>query len=307
MAGVLALVALETGAPALGAARLGRWSVRPWRCCPGCTRASRCWPAGSGWRLSCACVRRADASPGAGAPSPPYRWSRRRGGSATSGGSTARPTRRRPTAPGPKAASGSFPPASPACSRDQQFGLVATAPVLLAGAGRPGAAGPAAAAPGDRARRDRPAVPARRLDLPDVVGRLQRAGPLRGRGPAAAAALPLAACGPRAGSAAASSCALTVVSAAITAALVAHDRGAFIYNGRDGHALLLDWLSPTVDLTLGTPSVHRDGAAGGGRRRRHLARCRRRRRGPLGAAGAGAGPHGVRPRWPACWRCRWRP
>ena len=54
--------------------------------------------------------------------------------------------------------------------------------------------------------------------------------------------------------------ALTVVSAAITAALVAHDRGAFIYNGRDGHALLLDWLSPTVDLTLGAPSVHRDGA-----------------------------------------------
>ena len=54
--------------------------------------------------------------------------------------------------------------------------------------------------------------------------------------------------------------ALTVVSAAITAALVAHDRGVFIYNGRDGHALLLDWLSPTVDLTLGTPSVHRDGA-----------------------------------------------
>jgi hypothetical protein len=50
------------------------------------------------------------------------------------------------------------------------------------------------------------------------------------------------------------------VSAAITAVLVAHDRGAFIYNGRDGHALLLDWLSPTVDLTLGTPSVHRDGA-----------------------------------------------
>ena len=25
--------------------------------------------------------------------------------------------------------------------------------------------------------------------------------------------------------------------------------------------MLLDWLSPTVDLTLGAPSVHRDGAA----------------------------------------------
>ena len=33
-------------------------------------------------------------------------------------------------------------------------------------------------------------------------------------------------------------------SAAITAALVGVDRGAFVYNGRDGHALLLDWLSP---------------------------------------------------------------
>lgn len=54
---------------------------------------------------------------------------------------------------------------------------------------------------------------------------------------------------------------LTGVSAATSAALVFHDRGAFIYNGRDGHALLLDWLSPTVDLTLGLPSVHRDGAA----------------------------------------------
>ncbi|MEZ5294583.1 MAG: hypothetical protein R2745_26120 [Vicinamibacterales bacterium] len=54
--------------------------------------------------------------------------------------------------------------------------------------------------------------------------------------------------------------ALGGVSAAITAALVGIDRGAFIYNGRDGHDLLLDWLSPTVDLTLAAPSVHRDGA-----------------------------------------------
>lgn len=52
-----------------------------------------------------------------------------------------------------------------------------------------------------------------------------------------------------------------LVSAAITAALVGEDRGAFIFNGRDGHALLLDWLSPTVDLTLAFPSVLRDGPA----------------------------------------------
>ena len=86
--------------------------------------------------------------------------------------------------------------------------------------------------------------------------------------------------------------ALTVVSAAITAALVAHDRGAFIYNGRDGHALLLDWLSPTVDLTLGTPSVHRDGAlAAAGDAAIWLA-AGGRRRGPLGAAGPAPAPRG---------------
>lgn len=53
-----------------------------------------------------------------------------------------------------------------------------------------------------------------------------------------------------------------VVSAGLTAAIVGVDRGSFIYNGRDGHALVLDWLSPLVDLTLGAPSVHRDGASG---------------------------------------------
>ncbi len=53
-----------------------------------------------------------------------------------------------------------------------------------------------------------------------------------------------------------------VVSAALTAGVAGVDRGALVYNGRDGHALLLDWLSPTVDLTLAAPSVHRDGPAG---------------------------------------------
>ena len=53
---------------------------------------------------------------------------------------------------------------------------------------------------------------------------------------------------------------LLVVSASMTALLVGHDRGALIYNGRDGAALWLDWLSRSVDLTLALPSVHRDGA-----------------------------------------------
>ena len=55
--------------------------------------------------------------------------------------------------------------------------------------------------------------------------------------------------------------ALLLVSAAISLALVAVDRGAFIYNGRDGYDLLLDWLSPTVNLPVAAPSVHRDGVA----------------------------------------------
>jgi len=53
--------------------------------------------------------------------------------------------------------------------------------------------------------------------------------------------------------------ALLLVSAGISLALVAVDRGAFIYNGRDGYDLLLDWLSPTVNLPVAAPSVHRDG------------------------------------------------
>ena len=54
---------------------------------------------------------------------------------------------------------------------------------------------------------------------------------------------------------------LLAASAGITVALVGVDRGAFVYNGRDGYSVLLDWLSRTVDLTLALPSVHRDGAA----------------------------------------------
>lgn len=54
---------------------------------------------------------------------------------------------------------------------------------------------------------------------------------------------------------------VTALSALLTAALVGIDRGAFIYNGRDGHSLLLDWLSRTVDVTLAFPSVHRDGSS----------------------------------------------
>lgn len=54
---------------------------------------------------------------------------------------------------------------------------------------------------------------------------------------------------------------LLAISAAITASLVGVDRGAFILSGRDGYAPLLDWLSRSADLTLALPSVHRDGMA----------------------------------------------
>lgn len=74
-------------------------------------------------------------------------------------------------------------------------------------------------------------------------------------------ALPLAALWAAGGVARASVGALAAVSALVSLAIVLPDRGAAIYNGRDGHAVVLDWASQTVDLTLGAPSVHRDGAA----------------------------------------------
>jgi hypothetical protein len=51
---------------------------------------------------------------------------------------------------------------------------------------------------------------------------------------------------------------LLTLSAGLTAALVGIDRGAFILSGRDGYAPLIDWLSRSADLTLALPSVHRD-------------------------------------------------
>ncbi len=142
---------------------------------------------------------------------------------------------------------------------DQQFGLIATAPVLLAAV--------AGLIPLAR-QRPRLAVELCALVVPYLL--TVATYPMWWGGHSAPgrfavvvllpAALPLAALWADGRFGRGLIVALTVVSAAITAALVAHDRGVFIYNGRDGHALLLDWLSPTVDLTLGTPSVHRDGA-----------------------------------------------
>lgn len=54
---------------------------------------------------------------------------------------------------------------------------------------------------------------------------------------------------------------LVVASAAITGVLALHDDGAFVFNGRDGRSLLLDWLSSTVDITVALPSVHGGGTA----------------------------------------------
>ena len=145
---------------------------------------------------------------------------------------------------------------------DQQFGLVATAPVLAAGL-----AGLAALA---RAR------PRLALELVVVLVpylMVAAAYPMWWGGfssPARFAvvvapvvALPAGWWWTR-GSAGvrAAIVAALVVSAGLTLAVVGVDRGRFIYNNRDGHALLLDWLSPLVDLTLTAPSVHRDGVAG---------------------------------------------
>jgi hypothetical protein len=142
---------------------------------------------------------------------------------------------------------------------DQQFGLVANAPVLAAGLlGLVVLAG----------RRRRLAVELTALVVPYLVA--VATYPMWWGGYSApgrfalvvlpALALPVAACWASGPAGRGLVAVLTAVSAAITALLVGRDRGAMIYNGRDGHALLLDWLSPTVDLTLGLPSVHRDGA-----------------------------------------------
>ena len=144
---------------------------------------------------------------------------------------------------------------------DQQFGLLASAPVLVAGL-----AGLAALA---RARR--------RLALELVVVlvpylMVAAAYPMWWGGfssPARFAvvvapvvALPAGWWWTRGGaSVRAAIVAGLVVSAGLTLAVVGVDRGGFIYNNRDGHALLLDWLSPLVDLTLSAPSVHRTGMA----------------------------------------------
>ena len=145
---------------------------------------------------------------------------------------------------------------------DQQFGLVATAPVLVAGL-----AGLAALA---RAR------PRLALELVVVLVpylMVAAAYPMWWGGfssPARFAvvvapvvALPAGWWWTRGGtSARAAIVAAMVVSAGLTLAVLGVDRGALIYNGRDGHALVLDWLSPLVDLTLSAPSVHRAGMTG---------------------------------------------
>ena len=141
---------------------------------------------------------------------------------------------------------------------DQQFGLVANAPVL--GAGLLGLAAMA---------RRRPRLAA---ELATIVASYLVAvatypmwwGGSSAPGRFAVIVLPVLALATADWWAAAPSArgaivALLAVSAGLSLALVAVDRGAFIYNGRDGYDLLLDWLSPTVNLPVAAPSVHRDG------------------------------------------------
>ncbi len=141
---------------------------------------------------------------------------------------------------------------------DQQFGLVANAPVLGAGL-------LALAAMAGR----RPRLAA---ELAAIVGSYLVAVatyPMWWGGSSAPArfavvvlpvlALATAHCWAAACSTRGAIVALLLVSCGISFALLAVNRGAFIYNGRDGYDLLLDWLSPTVNLPVAAPSVHRDG------------------------------------------------
>jgi hypothetical protein len=55
---------------------------------------------------------------------------------------------------------------------------------------------------------------------------------------------------------------LLAVSIATTVVLAWHDRGALLYNVRDGYALSLDWLAPAVNLAHALPSLFQTGVAG---------------------------------------------
>jgi hypothetical protein len=55
---------------------------------------------------------------------------------------------------------------------------------------------------------------------------------------------------------------LLAASMATTAVLAWQDRGALLYNVRDGYALSLDWLAPAVNLAHALPSLFQTGAAG---------------------------------------------
>ncbi len=55
---------------------------------------------------------------------------------------------------------------------------------------------------------------------------------------------------------------LLAVSIATTAVLGWQDRGALLYNVRDGYAVSLDWLAPAVNLAHALPSLFQTGAAG---------------------------------------------
>jgi len=142
---------------------------------------------------------------------------------------------------------------------DQQFGLLATAPVLVVAV-----VGLAVLA------RQRPRLAAEILAVVAVYLATAASYPMWWGGYSAPArfavvlvpmlGLPLAVVWVRSSAAIRGGIvALAAISAAVTAAMVGVDRGAFIYNGRDGYALLLDWLSRSADLTLAMPSVHRDG------------------------------------------------
>ena len=167
---------------------------------------------------------------GCSACRPPRPWR----GSRTSGPSMARRTRRRLMAARPDWAVALIPNGLAGLLADQQFGLAANAPVLLV-ALVGSAAGAPPAATGYRARPGRAAVPAERGDLPDVVGRLQRAGPLRGDRPAAAGRADWRICGASGLGRPRRDATLMAASAGISLALVGVDRGVFVFNGRDGY------------------------------------------------------------------------
>ncbi len=308
MAGVLGLVALDRR-PGLVAltGRRGRRSAPRWRCCRGCTRASRCGRRCSAWRSSLRLraaagergrARRVCRRPAAGGGGGLVRVLLAHLRHAESRRALRRPAGRR---------SGVHPGGRRRPARRSAVRSGGDRAGAAGRRGRPGAAGPPAAAPGGRAGGAGRAVPrAPSSTYPMWWGGYSAPGRFAVVGIAAARA----AAWPRGGATGRSAAGSIGVLTALSAAITADPR-----RPRPRRLHLQRPRRPRAAARLAEPDGRPDARraqrasrrrGGGGRRCRHLAAGGRRRGRRAGRCWRGAGPHGRWPRSPACWRRRWR-